>query len=304
MRIGLGFFCSTSDNRLSTNHKFVLRNLSRERLLSTFDRNLRDFLELLMLSKNMGFTIFRLGSDFVPFASHKAFREEWMEEVMGLLAREVKRIKAFGIRITMHPGQWVVLNSSRENVVEAALRELRYHYRVLDALELGREAVVVVHLGGTYGDKRRAVRRFMEVVEESPWVRGRLAIENDERHYSAEEVLEIAESLGLPMVFDYYHHLLNPSRVDVGRIVDTWKGVVPEVHLSSPPEGRARFGEHGDYVRVEDLEGLASLFEGVRIDVIVEAKKKERAIERLLRELAARRSSLLELIIGADKQKV
>ncbi|MEN2999738.1 MAG: UV DNA damage repair endonuclease UvsE [Acidilobaceae archaeon] len=296
MSIGLGFFCSTSDNRLSTNHKFVLKNLSRERVMQTFGRNYGDFLKLLELSRSMGLTIFRLGSDFVPFASHPKFEQGWMEEILGFLRREGGAVRAFGIRVTMHPGQFVVLNSREQRVVESSLRELKYHFDVLDALGLGREAVVVVHVGGVYGDKRRAKKRLEEVIDENEWLKERLALENDERHYSAEEVLELSESLGVPMTFDYYHHMLNPSKLDLGRVIATWQGRVPEFHLSSPPEG-GRLGEHGDFVRAEDFEALASLLEGERVDVIVEAKMKEKAIEKLLKELRERGSPWLPQIV-------
>ena len=70
------------------------------------------------------------------------------------------------------------------------------------------------------------------------------------------------------------------------RLVSTWRNIVPETHLSSAPQRSHRFGEHGDYVEVRDFKNLISLFLGERaIDIIVEAKKKEKAISRLLEEL-------------------
>lgn len=284
--MGFGFFCSTSDNRLSTNHRVRLGNLSEERLMATFGRNLRDLFALLELSRGMGLTVFRLGSDFVPFASHPAFRAEWLRAVEAVLRGAAERVRGYCVRITMHPGQFVVLNSPRRDVVERSLAELRYHFWVLDTLGLGRESVVVVHVGGAYGSKREALARLEETVDGNPWLRSRLALENDERHYTAAEVVELAESLGVPAVFDYYHHTLNPSRFSADRLLATWRGVTPEVHLSSAPDGPHRFGEHGDYVRLEDFRGMVSLLGGDRpLDVIVEAKKKELAVSRLLEEL-------------------
>lgn len=285
MRIGLGIFCSTSDNSLSTNHTFRLKNLSRERVMAALVRNIEDLHGLLRLSKGMGLRVFRLGSSFVPYASHPAFRREWREEAEGILRSEAERVRGYGVRITMHPGQYVVLNSPRQSVVDSSLREMEYHFWVLDSLGMGEESVVVVHLGGVYGDRRKALGRLEEVVDSNPWLRRRLAIENDERHYSIEEVVELAESLGVPAVFDHYHHRLNPSRLDAGRLVATWRGRVPEVHLSSPPEEPGRWGEHGDYVDPRDLLDLAKTIPDTRIDVIIEAKKKEKAVERLLADL-------------------
>ncbi|MEM2274743.1 MAG: UV DNA damage repair endonuclease UvsE [Thermofilum sp.] len=286
VEIGAGIFCSTSDNALNTNRKFRLSRLSRETLLQTFEENLRDFFELLKLSCSMGLTVFRLGSSFVPFASHEKFDASWLREVEGRLRAASREVARYGVRITMHPGQYVVLNSPSAKVVDRSLRELEYHFRVLDALGLPRESVVVVHLGGVYGDKREALRRFERTVEENGWLARRLAIENDERYYTAAEVLEVGERLGLPVVFDYYHHKLNPSTFDMDRLADTWRGATPEFHVSSPPSSPRRFGEHADFVRLEDFLELAELWGGRGpLDVIVEAKKKEKAVAKLIKEL-------------------
>ncbi|MEM2002156.1 MAG: UV DNA damage repair endonuclease UvsE [Nitrososphaerota archaeon] len=286
LRVGLGFFCSTSDNRLSTNHRIKLRSLSEDRLLEVFKRNLDDLMKLLDLSRRMGLTIFRLGSNFIPFASHTRFNRGWFKAIERILREAADRVRGYGIRITMHPGQYVVLNSPNENVIMRSLAELRYHFWVLDTLGLGDESLVVVHVGGVYGDKMRALKRFEETVENNKWLTRRLALENDERHYTMSEVIEISESLGLPAVLDYYHHTLNPSKFSMDRLVSTWRNIVPETHLSSAPQRAHRFGEHGDYVEVRDFKNLISLFLGERaIDIIVEAKKKEKAISRLLEEL-------------------
>lgn len=288
IKIGIGIFCSTSDNSLSTNHIFRLNRLSRETVLSTFERNLSDFIRLLDLSCSMGLTIFRLGSSFVPFASHEKFDKGWFLEIEERLKAVSSRIKRYGVRITMHPGQFVVLNSPNERVVNSSLRELNYHFWVLDELGLGRESIVVVHVGGVYGNKTEAIRRFEKVVKENSWLAERLAIENDERYYTVSDVLEIGERLDLPVVFDYYHHILNPSDFDMDQVVKTWNGVVPEFHISSKPSRSSKFGEHGDFLELGDFLEFASIWnDRGLLDVIIEAKKKEKAAEKLIKELSS-----------------
>ncbi|MEM4718359.1 MAG: UV DNA damage repair endonuclease UvsE, partial [Desulfurococcaceae archaeon] len=256
-------------------------------LYSVFERNLKDFVSLLELSCSLGLTIFRLGSDFIPFASNERFQREWLDDIEAKLRKLSSLIMELGIRVTMHPGQFVVLSSPRPDVVYRSLRELEYHFWVLDTLELGRESIVVVHVGGVYGDKRESMNRFMKVVRENDWLVRRLAIENDERYYNVADVVKLGEELGLPVVFDYYHHVLNPSSFNIDKLVDTWSGVIPEFHLSSKPARSHRFGEHGDYVEVGDFKGLMDIWGGRGfLDVIIEAKKKEKAIEKLLDELS------------------
>jgi len=194
-----------------------------------------------------------------------------------------KTLRRFPIRITMHPGQFVVLNSPKKEVVDASLRELEYHFWVLETLGVGAEGVVVIHAGGIYEDKRESLKRLKNTLRENQWLYRYLAIENDERHYTVRDLLDA--ELDLPIVFDYYHNRLNPSEFEVSEILQTWSGRVPEFHLSSEPEGKHRFGEHGDWIRLEDFLDFLNRFGGNRIDLILEAKQKEKAVEKLLLEL-------------------
>lgn len=295
MSIGLGFFCSTSDNKLSTNHKLRLASLNKENLFRVFSRNLHDFIELLKISNMMGLTIFRLGSNFIPFASHPMFNREWLTSIGEILRDKSGIIKSYGVRITMHPGQYVVLNSSNPLIVERSLKELEYHFWVLDTIGLGSDSIVVVHVGGIYGDKQRAIRNLYSVLEENRWLLRRLALENDERYYSVSDVIEICESFGIPVVYDHFHHKLNPSRFSIDRLIDTWKGKPLEIHISSGNPTSRRRGEHGDFVNIEDFVEAISIFpDDVVLDIVVEAKKKELAIAELIRELRVKQPWLLE----------
>ncbi|MEN3008387.1 UV DNA damage repair endonuclease UvsE [Pseudothermotoga sp.] len=280
--LGLGFFCSTSDNRITTNRKFKLSNLTLSKFLNVFYQNLSDFVVLLEISKRMNLSIFRLGSNMVPFASHPNLDKSWLKMIEKDLKSSSEAIRKYGVRITMHPGQHVILSSPRKEVLNASLRELEYHFWLLDCLGVGNDSVVVVHVGGVYGDKRETLKRFIFVVRESSWLKERLAIENDERFYNLEDVLWLCERLNLPVVFDYYHHMINPSNFDSKMVLSSWEGRIPEFHLSSFPTVSKKLNEHGDWIEIEDVLSLENLFKGKRIDVILEAKKKEKAIERLI----------------------
>ncbi|MCS7262438.1 MAG: UV DNA damage repair endonuclease UvsE [Aquificaceae bacterium] len=281
--IRLGFFCSTQDGKVTTNRKFHLKNLTFERVMEAFEKNLRDFELLLDLSLSLGCGVFRLGSDMVPFASHPNFKREWLRPIEEALVGFSRRLKDYPIRITMHPGQFVVLSSPKEQVLSASLRELEYHFWLLDRLGVGREGVVVVHVGGLFEGKEGALKRFKKVLKEQGWLTERLVVENDERHYTVEDLLRA--ELPIPIVYDHYHHTLNPSNFQPDEVLSTWGDRVPEFHLSSKPEGRHRFGEHGEWVKREDFLVFLRLFGGRRVDLILEAKAKEKALQRLLTEI-------------------
>lgn len=277
----LGFFCSTADGKITTNRKFRLSNLTESKLIQTVEQNLEDFKKLLEISSRMGLGIFRLGSEVVPFASYPEFKKDWFKRIEKMLVDFAPEVKRFGIRITMHPGQFVVLSSKNPAVVESSLRELEYHFWVLDCLGVGDDGVVVVHGGGVYDSKQKSLERFKDTLDKNPWLKKRLVVENDEKSYTVADLLP----LGLPVVYDHYHNSLNPSDFKPEDIIRTWNGKVPEFHLSSKPDRPHRFGEHGDYVDVEDFLDMHRMFKGSRVDVVVEAKKKEIAIQRLVNDL-------------------
>lgn len=284
----LGFFCSTADGKITTNRKFRIQSLSFLKVVDTFKRNLEDFKKLLEISRELGCGIFRLGSSFIPFASHPNFKKEWFTPIEELLRDFARCLTNFGIRITMHPGQYVVLNSPNKEVVEKSLRELEYHFWVLDCLGIGDDGVVVIHGGGVFGDKKESLKRLIKVLSKRDWLRARLAFENDEHHYTVSDLLAIAE-LGYPLVFDLYHHKLNPSYFDPEQIIKSWNKRRPEFHLSSLPQRPHRLSEHGDWVDPEDFFTLVRLFNHHTYDVIVEAKQKEKAIIKLIQSIKEKR---------------
>jgi len=86
-------------------------------------------------------------------------------------------------------------------------------------------------VGGVHGDKREALRRFTKTVKENYWLTRRLAVENDERYYTAADAVELGEELGIPVVFDYYHHVLNPSNFDIDKLSEK-PGEVPYLNFT------------------------------------------------------------------------
>lgn len=282
--IGFGIFCTNADGSLSTNHTFRLKNLSFERVFESFQANLRDFLNLLELCRERNIEVFRLGSNFIPYASHVDFRQDWLSKFETYIIEAGKLIKEkFNIRITMHPGQFVILNSPHLKVLENSIRELEYHFWILDKMGVEDDGVVIIHIGGAYGQKERAVDRFIENVDRHNWLKRRLAVENDERLFNAQEVLKIAETLRIPFVFDFFHHRLNPSEIDLKQVFDTWGSKeIPKVHLSS--RGIGKIVTHGDYVDLEDFLSFQEMIESTgikKVHMMIEAKRKEKAIENL-----------------------
>lgn len=286
----VGFACVTYQLGWTTNHSFRLANLSSERLAEAVARNLDDLEAMLgwMAGENLRFL--RIGSSFVPFASHASMKIDWKSLCAERLRRIGREYGASGFRFSMHPGQYNVLNSPSPEVLSRTVAELSYSCGVLDLMGLDGSHKVVIHAGGVYGDRKGSLERLCGAVRALPdSVRARLAIENDDRHFTFEDVLSVCEKTGVAAVYDHHHQQLNPSgpiRGLLERARPLWGGSRPEVHLSSQKAG-ARPGAHDFTVRKSDLMELLRVLP-FRADLMVEAKGKERAaldVLGMLREI-------------------
>lgn len=267
------------------------------------------------LQKN-AITMYRMSSDLAPYITHPDMPRFWgqIAECAGDLAALGKIARGGGIRLSMHPSQYIVLNSPDPLLVEKSTRDLLAAAEILDAMEMGADAVLIIHVGGTYGNHKTGCERFVETYAKLPEpVRRRLVLENDDIRYSAADVLSIHDETGVPLVFDNLHFWCNnPERLPIvptfRRFLATWKMARPKMHFSSPNTamrevrrkdkatnklatfyqqpiwtGHADFihpFEFVTFVRDAFAEGNAPLF-----DVMLEAKAKDFALLRLRRDL-------------------
>ena len=298
----LGFVASVLSEDLSTSRTCRLKNATAVRLRELIDANLAALDHVISFLERERIGLYRLSSGIIPFASHSVNRVAWRSRYASELARLGKRIRQLGVRVSMHPGQYTVLNSPRPQIVDASIAELVYHAQLLDALDVGVDCKIVLHIGGLYGASEPvAMDRFCRVAETLPTeVRRRLVIENDDRLFDGDEALTVARRLGLPIVFDWLHHQANPTARPVSDVIrdiwTTWREEdgVPKIHLSTQAaDGRS--GAHADYVDPQDLLDFLQQAPPSPFDCMLEAKKKDMALLRLRKELAAcgiRESSL------------
>jgi UV DNA damage endonuclease len=160
MRIGyacLGVGIPGSDFKTCT-----IKNASEERLAEITTHNLDSLERLIKYNISMKIHLFRISSDLIPFASSPVNSLKWQEMFSEKFQKIGDLIKQNQIRVSMHPGQYTVLNSKSSEVVTRAVEELRYHKDVLNALKVDAENKIVLHIGGIYGDKKSAQKRFLE----------------------------------------------------------------------------------------------------------------------------------------------
>ncbi len=289
----LGYACTNVTLGCTTGRTLRLANLTEERAAAVIAENLATLQNVLRWNVSQGIRFFRVSSAVVPLASHEAFPLDWQT----LFASELADIRGFvaenGVRLSMHPGQYTVLNAPRPEVVRAAVKELEYHAAFLNAVDPA-QGTMTLHVGGAYGDRAASLARFAEAFTLlSPNAQYRLTLENDDRTFSAGEVLGLCEQLGVPMIFDFFHHKLNPTYETwdaqlvplLKRVVATWGERVPKLHLSSPRDFTTA---HADYVEAVDLaqavDALATFGGDRPYDLMLEAKLKEVALLELVKE--------------------
>lgn len=211
------------------------------------------------------------------------------------MTSESPNTKANGLRLSMHPGQFTVLNSPHSRIRKASVAEMAYSVRFLDALDLNGEHKSVIHVGGVYGDKVLAMKRFVAQANNLPEViRHRLVIENDERSYSVADVLSISDDCGRPVVFDNLHNRAKPSGEIselMPRVFRTWRerDGKPKVHFSSQARG-ALVGKHADWVDSTEFGEMLTLWSRHgEYDVMLEAKRKDAALQKVLEAYSIKR---------------
>jgi UV DNA damage endonuclease len=224
----LGFVGSVLSEGLTTSRTCRLSNATPTRLRELTIENLAALDRVVTFLEREDIHLYRISSNVIPFASHRVNKTRWWTEFASDFRHLSRRLKKLGIRVSTHPGQYTVLNSPNPAIVAAATAELEYQARLLDALGTDSSSKIVVHVGGLYGgDEAAAVATFSERARALPEaVRRRLVIENDDRLFDAEEVLEVSRAVRIPVVFDWLHHLANPCRPPLAEVLpavlDTW----------------------------------------------------------------------------------
>ena len=148
----IGYPCINWTIGCKGDRTFRLKSYSEDRLIRTVRNNLDCLLAMLRFNVEHDILFFRITSDLVPFASHPVCDFDWLDYFKQDFAAIGSYINARSIRISMHPGQFTILNSPDAGVLEASSKELEYHAQVLDAMGLDTSAKIQLHVGGVYGN--------------------------------------------------------------------------------------------------------------------------------------------------------
>lgn len=297
MPIRLGLCCINTELREQKPPIFCSRTCTRktftlEKAKNLAIQNVRDISKMIEWNEVNNIRCFRLSSNLFPHFTDETVPLYNILFAKEELARAGELANRLNHRILMHPGQYNQIGAISDDVFTKTSEDLTHHANILDAMSISDDGVLIVHGGGIYNDKEKTQQRWIEQFDELPKkVRRRLVIENCEKSWSTEDVLEISRATDIPVVFDFHHYhcysKLHPtvkqkSITDlIPEVLETWSARIPVMHISE--QGNGRIGHHSDYIDElpPELLEIVKKFPNKVLDVEVEAKKKEQAIFRL-----------------------
>lgn len=280
-------------------HAYVSRltDLERRQYLAAIAvENAAALVDVLRYCRELAIGAFRIPSGLFPLATHpvSGYGLEALanaDDVRAHLIAARDCAAAAGIRLSFHPDQFIVLNSVHETVVASSVAELEWQAELAEVVGAD---VICLHGGSTFGGADEAIGRLLAGIDRlTPRTRTRLALENDDRCFSAIELLPACLAADVPLVLDAHHHRVLDGGLSIDDATDwalaTWGEREPHFHVSSP---RAGWGSedprpHADYIEPDDVPAYWIAL-GDRLTVDVEAKAKERAILAIRRQIERR----------------
>ena len=264
----------------------------------------------------------RLGSNQLPCATHPDWRYFWSRpDVVEYCEKHYgaagEAARALDVRVSMHPGQFVVLASTTPEIVQRSLEEFEYHADIIRWMGYGKnwqDFKCNVHISGRQGPA--GIKAILPKL--STEARNCITIENDENAWGLDSSLELSKDVAL--VLDIHHHwchsageYINANDDRIKRIIDSWRGVRPAIHYSvSRPDyiqdsvpsikpdfqsllasrhKKAKLRAHSDYMWNDAVNDWA-LSHWEWGDIMVEAKCKNLASSQLLQRHLSNKESL------------
>lgn len=278
----IGFACLANGVDHSDYKTIRKANLTDEKLKDIISYNLDSLENIINYNIKNNIKLFRISSDLIPFGSSPVNKINWEIIFKDKFKTIANKIKLGNIRVSMHPGQYTVLNSPNDEVVKRAIADLDYHAKILELLETDFSSKLVLHIGGIYGDKDSAIKRFIKNFSRlSDNVRKRLVIENDDRSFNILDVLKIGEQINIPVIFDNLHHEINPPQIkktdhewiNLCKLTFKSEDGRQKIHYSQQDVSK-QIGAHSKTINPKKFLTWFKTINSENIDIMLEVKDK------------------------------
>lgn len=261
--------------------------------------------DVLLYLDTQNIRMYRLASDLAPYLTHPDLPQfhQQIEECQSQLQAVGELVRRLEIRLSFHAPAYVLLNTPDPIRLRQSIAELAGMAAIFDAMSLGPEAVIILHVGGYYQDRAGAMATFAERFEHLPEpTRQRIVLEHDDRRFSVQDVLWIHRRTGVRLAFDHLHHqLYNPNALPTTEALSiclaTWPpDQTPKIHFSTPATEMVRdrkgaphpprLNRHSHYINpFQFIDFLGSLPKMRDFDIMLEAKARDLALLQLRKQL-------------------
>lgn len=297
MKIRLGYACiSKTLSNVTTSSTVTYTTFQKDKDYKKIDTaiksNLNALKEILTYNIKNNIHFFRLSSKLIPLATKSDVIFDYIDPYKDYYHSIAKIIKDNKLRIDFHPDEFCVLNSTKSEVVKNSIAILEYHYNLLKALEI-KNKILVLHIGGNTFGKKNSISRFINNFNTlSKDIQESIAIENDDKIFNIRDCVYISKNINVPVILDYHHHICNHDELDINDylkdILSSWHNATPKMHFSSPKnKAKKDFRSHNDYINVDAFINFIDILKPFNhdVDIMIEAKAKDEALFRLVREL-------------------
>ena len=295
----LGYACinmTLGKEKITTNRSMIKKTFLTKGVSYVSElayKNVVDLEKILKWNVNNNIYFFRVSSDIFPWASEYDLETLPQIHLIRIVLQRIgKFVQENNVRITCHPGPFNVLGSPNDDVVRRTIIDLELHGKIFDLMGLSKTPFnkINIHCNGAYGDKVETMKRFCRKFDMlSDSVKSRLTVENDDKAsmYSVKDLMQIHNTIGIPIVFDYHHHKFctgDLSEEDALRLAtSTWGTVTPVVHYSESKalhenDSKIKPQAHSDYIDI-----LPNTY-GLDVDIMLETKQKELALLKVIKK--------------------
>ena len=294
MKIRLGYACipvtinETSSHTLTYSSYKKLGDKANEKLDSVIKDNFIALEKILRYNIKNDIMFFRMTSELIPLLTHPNVDFDFFEKYKNNYKKIGNIINKYNLRLDMHPSAYVVLNSVNSDVVASTINILENYQKMYKYMNI--KSYLILHVGSKVNGKDESIKRFIENFNKlNNKTKKLIVVENDDKSFNIIDVLNLCEILKIPMVLDYHHFRVNNNNEKIEdyieRIFNTWEST-PKIHFSSPKDKKNK-RSHNDYIDVDDFIDFIEKIKFVNrdFDIMLEAKMKDDALFRLIRQL-------------------
>ena len=254
--------------------------------------NFKNFQKVLKYNYDNKIKFYRMTHTMFPLLTHPSVNINYKKVFKDDFNDLKETISKYNIRIDTHPDEFCLLTSEKKSVTDNSIEILKFHSSIFKLL--GINGKCVLHIGSSKPTKKDALNRFRNTFNKLPIeLKNLIILENDDKTFTVTDTLTLCEELNIPMVLDYHHFSCNHEKNEkidklLPRIIKTWDNtnLNPKMHFSNALSTKQK-RNHSTYLHYNSFIKFLKLLKPLNtdIDIMLEAKGKDEALFRLVRQL-------------------